>query len=56
MGGTVPALPYQVLGIMDALILSNATFSREVCRRVRVAVFTHQNGAAIPGHLGGDDG
>ena len=52
----VPALSYKVLDILDALLLPQAALPREVDQGVGVAVLPHQNGAAIPGLLRGDDG
>ena len=52
--GPVPTLPYEVHGILRALLLPCRTCSRWVCRRV--TVFAHQNGASSPGLLSFDDG
>ena len=54
--GLVPALPYKVLDILDALLLPLAALPRDVDKGVDVTVLPHQNGAAVPGHLIGDDG
>ena len=54
--GLVPALSYKVLDILDALLLPLAALPRDVDKGVDVAVLPHQNGAAVPGHLIGDDG